>query len=202
MQVWNVLQAARWKYRMQKNRHLCTIAQLCWAISSQLRHVSTIGKKLLDSNISCTCPHNMANFGPLAAEIGLPVRGIPANFNGFSVLASLLHLRRTKVNQTLHDVWCVIGWYIIYTFFWALPPWRNFSRSRCNIYFASKFCVILHWQRYCTALDLWVWVKLCGMLQGMQLRNFRHVYSAGRPSRWALAHILVLCCFYHCWCNH
>jgi len=23
-----------------------TIAQLCWAISSQLRHVSTIGKKL------------------------------------------------------------------------------------------------------------------------------------------------------------
>jgi len=30
-----------------KNRHLGTIAQLCWAISSQLRHVSTIGKKLV-----------------------------------------------------------------------------------------------------------------------------------------------------------
>jgi len=30
-----------------KNRHLRTIAQLCWAISSQLRHVSTIGKKLV-----------------------------------------------------------------------------------------------------------------------------------------------------------
>jgi len=30
-----------------KNRHLGTIAQICWAISSQLRHVSTIGKKLL-----------------------------------------------------------------------------------------------------------------------------------------------------------
>ena len=29
----------------RKNRHLGTIAQLCWAISSQLRHVSTIGKK-------------------------------------------------------------------------------------------------------------------------------------------------------------
>ena len=28
-----------------KNRHLGTIAQLCWAVSSQLRHVSTIGKK-------------------------------------------------------------------------------------------------------------------------------------------------------------
>jgi len=30
---------------MRKNCHLCTIAQLCLAISSQLRHVSTIGKK-------------------------------------------------------------------------------------------------------------------------------------------------------------
>jgi len=29
----------------EKNRHLGTIAQLCRAISSQLRHVSTIGKK-------------------------------------------------------------------------------------------------------------------------------------------------------------
>jgi len=32
----------------------------------------------------------MANFGPLAAEIGLPVWGTPANFNGFRVLAALL----------------------------------------------------------------------------------------------------------------
>ena len=53
-----------------KNRHLGTIAQLCRAVSSQLRHVSTIGKKsLLSSNMSSTCRHNMVNFGPLAAEI-------------------------------------------------------------------------------------------------------------------------------------
>jgi len=31
--------------KVAKNRHLGTIAQLCRAISSQLRHVSTIGKK-------------------------------------------------------------------------------------------------------------------------------------------------------------
>jgi len=30
-----------------KNRHLRTIVQLCRAISSQLRHVSTIGKKVV-----------------------------------------------------------------------------------------------------------------------------------------------------------
>ena len=40
-----------------KIRHLRTIAQPWRAISSQL----TIGKKLLNSNISSTCPHNMAN---------------------------------------------------------------------------------------------------------------------------------------------
>jgi len=75
-----------------KNRHLGTIAQLCRAISLQLRHVSTIGKKnLLSSNTSSTCPDNMVNFGPLTAEIGSGVWGTPANFNGFRVLAALLH---------------------------------------------------------------------------------------------------------------
>ena len=86
--------AARCKYRTQKNaknRHLGTIGQLCRAISSQLRHVSTIGKNFLNSNISCTRPHNMVNFGPLAAEIVSLVWGTPGNFNGFRVLATLLH---------------------------------------------------------------------------------------------------------------
>jgi len=76
-----------------KNRHLQgTIAQLWRAISSQLRHVSTIGKKnLLSINMSSTCPRNMANFGPVVAEIDLVVWGTSANFNGFRILAVLLH---------------------------------------------------------------------------------------------------------------
>jgi len=37
------------------------------------------------------CPYNMVNFGPLAAEIISLVWGTPANFNGFRVLAALLH---------------------------------------------------------------------------------------------------------------
>jgi len=52
-----------------KNRLLRTIGQLCRPISSQLRHASTIGKNWLNSNISSRCPHNMVNFGSLAAEI-------------------------------------------------------------------------------------------------------------------------------------
>jgi len=48
-------------------------------------------KKMLSSNISSRCPHDMVNFGPLAAEIGPVVWGTPANFNGFRVLTALLH---------------------------------------------------------------------------------------------------------------
>ena len=75
----------------QKNRHLDTISQIYRAVSSQLRHISTIGKILLSSNISSTCPHNMVNFGSLTAETDWRVWGAPANFNGFRVLAALLH---------------------------------------------------------------------------------------------------------------
>jgi len=95
MQVCHVLHAGSLELQdakmMQKNRHLGVITQLCRAISSQLRHVSTIEKKLLSSNISSRYPHNTVNFRPLAAEIGLVVWGTPANFNGFCVLAALLH---------------------------------------------------------------------------------------------------------------
>ena len=77
--------------KVAKNRHLGTIPQLCRAISLQLSYVSTIGKNLLSSNISPTCPHNMVNFGSLAAEIVSLVWGTPGNFNGFRVLAALLH---------------------------------------------------------------------------------------------------------------
>jgi len=72
---------------------------------------------LLSSNISPTCPYNMMNFGPLAAEIVSLVWGTPANFNGFRFLAALLHSQTAALNRG------------------------------------------------------------------------RHLYSAGRPSRWALAHI-------------
>jgi len=57
-----------------KNHQLDTIAHLCPALSSQLRHISTIGKNLLNST----------------PEICWRVWGTPANFNLFGVFASLL----------------------------------------------------------------------------------------------------------------
>ena len=68
----------------------------------------------------------MVNFGPVAAEIDPVVWGTPANFNGFRVLAALLH---------------------------GTP--------------------------------------VLGVSQTAALTRGRHLYSAGRPSRWTLAHILV-----------
>jgi len=75
----------------RKNRHFGIIAQLCRPVSSYLRHISTIRKNLLNIDTSCTCLHNMVNFGLLTAEIFWRVWGAPAHINGFRVLAALLH---------------------------------------------------------------------------------------------------------------
>jgi len=114
----------------RKNRHFGTITQNCRAISSEQRHISTVGKNLLNINTSSACPDNMVNFGLLAAEILWRVWGTPANFNGFRVLAALITAR--------------------------------YSSSRRQPNFGA-------------------------------LNRGRHLYLAGRPSRWALAHIYNFC---------
>jgi len=44
----------------------------------------------------------MVNFDPLVVEIGPVVWGTPANFNGFRILAALLHgIAVVGVSQTL-----------------------------------------------------------------------------------------------------
>jgi len=50
-----------------KTRHLGTIAQLCRAISSQLRHVSTIGKKSVKHQY---LPHMSLQYGELRPTNG------------------------------------------------------------------------------------------------------------------------------------
>jgi len=59
-------------------------------------------KYLLSSNISPTRPYNMVNFGLLAAEIVSLVWGTAANFNGFRVLAALLHSQTAALNRGRH----------------------------------------------------------------------------------------------------
>ena len=67
--------------KVAKNRLLGTIAQLCRVYLRNEGTYRQSDKSLLSSNISSTCPHNIVNFGPLAAEIGSLVWGTPANFS-------------------------------------------------------------------------------------------------------------------------
>jgi len=60
---------------------------------------------------------------------------------------------------------------------------------------AFKSCILLYWQLYCAKLEQRPSARLCGVVQGMELRNFRrgrYLYSAGRLSCLASAHILVV----------
>ena len=68
-----------------KSRHLGTITHLCWAVSSQLRRISTIRKNLLNCNTSSRCRNTVKQ--PTNGRVW----GTPTNFNGFRVLAALLH---------------------------------------------------------------------------------------------------------------
>ena len=118
--------------------HHCII---CRAESLQRRHVSTIGRKLLNSNVSSTCSHNMANFGPKAAETCWQFWGTPANFNGFRILAA----PTSFTGGQPHFARCLAvssdaTLYIHFRGF--LSPNRIFAR--CKIHVTSKSCVLLY----------------------------------------------------------
>jgi len=91
-------------------------------------------QKLLNSNIFSRCTHNMANFGPLTAEIRWRVWCTPAHFNGFRVLASLLQRRRSpEVNQTLQDVWPSSGLVQYIYIFWSYCPLTEFRHVQNSL---------------------------------------------------------------------
>jgi len=95
--------------KIPKNRHLGTTGQLCSAISSQLRHISTIGKNVKQQYLF-HMSQNMVNFGPLTGEICWRVWGTPANFNWFRLLASLLHWRRSTGGQQKSAGCLAVSW--------------------------------------------------------------------------------------------
>ena len=141
----------------------------------------------------------MVNFGPLTAEICLPVWGTPANFNGFRVLPSFLQRRRSpEANQTLHDVWPSPGLVHYIHFRGLLPPDGILPGAKFTLRpsFAFSYIGSITARHSSSGRQ-----PNCGVVQGMELRNFRrgrHLYSAGRPSHWASAHILVGVCITCC----
>ena len=190
----NVLHATGWKYRTQEWRkkspsahHRTNLSSCTFASKACVDN----RKSLLNSNTSSRCPHNMANVGPLTAEIALRVWGTPVNlnrtpvnFNRFRILASLLQRRRLpEANQTARSL--AVSWAgALYIHFWGCCPLTEFC------YVQNSLCVEVLRSRILTALlhgtPAVGLSKLCGVVQGMLLRNFRrgrHLYSAGRSSR-------------------
>jgi len=104
------------KYRRQKvakNRHLGTIAQLCRAISSQLRHISAIGKKLVKQHYVL---HMSPQYGELRPTSGWDASGSlghPCRFQPLSRLGSVTarHCIVVDVSQTLRR-WTEVATYI------------------------------------------------------------------------------------------
>jgi len=116
---------------------------------------------LLNSSLlHMSSPHG--ELDPLVAEIGWWVWGTPANFNGFRILASLLHIVAQWSTKLCTMFGCLLGWYAIYiyTFSGALAP--------NGILPGAKIFAI--WSAF---------------------NRVRHLYSAGRPSHSASAHTLV-----------
>jgi len=125
------------------SKHLCTTSS--GYIFATKVCVENRNKKTVISNISFTCPH-VVNFGPLAAEISWQVWGTPANFNGFRVLASLLHQRcSTEVNQNWHDVWPSPGLVHYIHFLGLLSEFCQVQNSLCiQDLHSPSLAVLLH----------------------------------------------------------
>ena len=136
-------------------------------------------EKMLNSNIFSRCHHNMANFGPLTAEICSGVwapQQISMGFESWLRYCSDVAQRRpTKL--------CTLFGRLLGTFAGGSCPLAEFCQLQ------NSLCVQVLRSHILAAL-------LHGTSSGCQpyfaaLNRGRHLYSAGRPSRWALAHILV-----------
>jgi len=86
------------------------------------------------------------------------------------------------------------GHYILQMWLVSFFLWPPYGIGR-PLYFRPVVSFSFFFPRLLAALlDQRPSLKLCGVVQRIELRNFgrgRHLYSAGRPSCWASAHILL-----------
>ena len=83
--------------------HRTTLSGYIFAIATTA-HIENREKLVKQQYLPHMSNYNMVNFGPLAAEIGSLVWGTPANFNGFRVLAALLHVQLTLFMANKFDL--------------------------------------------------------------------------------------------------
>jgi len=156
----------------RKNGHLCGITELCRAISSQLRHVSTIGKKnFLNSNVSPTCRHNMVNLRPTGGWDLLASLRHPCKFQRVSRLPPLLHSTLVVgISQALQR-WTEGATYIRQggrhighwpTFLVSL--WLPYGIGQTIIFSSGFFFLLLFFPRLISAVRDWMFTILRHMV--------------------------------------
>ena len=173
---------------MRKNRHLRTIAELCLAISSQLRHVSTIGKKTVKQQHLLHMFSQYGGLRPTNSQDRLVSLGHPSKFQRVSQLGfvtALMSLNGGQPNFAMFGH--LVAWYTTYTFWGFLSPNRILPGAKFTLRSPS---LALSYIGNVTAPSARHSSSGCEP-NFVALSTWRHLYSAGRPSRWALAHILV-----------
>ena len=125
---------------MWSGHHGTTLSRWIFATKASINNRK---KSLLNSNISCTCPHNIANFGQLGWDL-LPSLGHPGKFQrvlhlGFVTAATSFMGGQPNFARCLAVSWADTLYIYIFR---ALAPWRNFAT--CKIHFVSKSCVLLY----------------------------------------------------------
>jgi len=198
MQVWNVLHAARWKYRTQKIAKNLSSAHHRTTLSGDIfatkACVDNRKKNLLNSNISSTCFHNYGELRPIGGWDRFTNLRHPSKFQWVSGLGFVILITApTSLNggQT-HCARCLaVSWAsTLYIHFRGpLPsngilPHAKFT-FRLSLAFRSYICSVTarHSSSGCQP-------------NFAAFRRRRYPYSAGRPSRGASAHILVLIWFF------
>jgi len=130
----------------------------------------------------------MVNFGPLAAEIGPVVWGTPANFNGFRVLAALLHGSQVVgVSQTLHR------WTEGTTFNCSSGRWSRWALAHILVHW--RFAVKLWWcgnHRTLTVVFGYSWFSWRGALATATIK------TSPRSGSVHVEHWISLSCHIQC----
>jgi len=117
-----------------KNRHLHTIAQLCPAISLQLRHVSTIGKKLVKQQYLLHMSPQHGKLWPTNSWDRFGSLGHPSKFQRVSRLAFDTAATSLTGGQPNFARSLAISWAgTLYIHFWATCPLTQFCHVQNSL---------------------------------------------------------------------
>jgi len=180
MHVWNVLHAARWKYRTRKLRQKSLSVHyrttLSGSIFASKTWVDNRKKNLLNSNISSTCSHNMVNGWDLLASLGYPSKFQRVSRLGFVITPTSRNGGRPNFARCL-----VVSWAATFFFLGGEALQNSLCISLAFSYIGS----VTAWHSSTRRQPEY------SVVQGMELRNFRsltvfvvfnrgrHLYSEG-----------------------